>query len=102
MLRQAMLSAAWDSLFKDVPGDKVGLLFRNEGGQGNDDDQEEQGPIHAVFIKSNEPDGKKWLLTRASQFEGRVVCWCVPFEVRKGDQTEVQLTEENMTVLEMP
>jgi hypothetical protein len=102
MLRQATLRLAWDSMFKDVPGDKVGLLFRNEGRQGHEDGEEEGDAVYMVLIKSNAPDGRKWIVTRASEFEGRVVCWCVPFEVRKGERTEVELTGENMLTLEMP
>jgi hypothetical protein len=100
MMRQGMLHVAWDSVFREVPGDRVGLLFRNEGRQAGEEEGEEVA-TYTVVIKSNEPAGKKWFVTRASRFEGRIVCWCLPIEVHKGTRTAIALTPQNMLTLTM-
>jgi hypothetical protein len=101
MMRQGMLYMAWDSVFREVPGHRMGLLFRNEGRQAGDEEGEEVA-TYTVVIKSNEPAGKKWFVTRASRFEGRIVCWCLPIEVHRGTRTAIALTPENMVTLTMP
>jgi hypothetical protein len=100
LMRQGLLQVAWDSVFREVSGDRVGLLFRNEGRQAG----EEEGEIvarYSMVLKSNEPEGQKWFVTRAIRFEGRIVCWCVPFEAHKGARVAIGLTEDNMITLEM-
>jgi hypothetical protein len=88
IMRQGMLHTAWDLGFRDVSGDQIGMLFRN-------------APTYTVVIKSNEPAGQKWLVTRAVVLEGKSDCWCLPIEVRPGERTEVALTQANMTTLKM-
>lgn len=104
LMRQGLLSVAWDSVFHDVPGDKVGLVYRNFGRQVSSEVTSQGAtPVtitHMVGIVSTEPAGTKWLVTRASRFEERVVCWCIPVEVEKGKDTEVMLTGQNMIDLE--
>jgi hypothetical protein len=100
IMRQAMLRVAWDSVFHDVPGDKLGLLYQNESRHASTEGAHEE-VAYAVMIKSNEPAGTKWLVTRATQFKGRSVCWCVPVNVQNGKSTEVALTVQNMITLEM-
>jgi hypothetical protein len=102
LMRQAMLRVAWDSVFRNVPGNEVGLLFRNEGGQESNDGQEAEAPVSMVLIKSNAPEGRKWIVTRATAYEGKVVCWSVSFDARNGERAEVVLSEDNMITLEMP
>jgi hypothetical protein len=95
LLRELHLIVSWDTVFHDVPGDKMSLLFRNEGRQSG----EQAGTpdrMYSVVIKSTEPPSTKWLVTRAAQFEGKAVCWCVPLEVEAGTNTEVLLTPQNM------
>ncbi len=87
-MRQGLLYVAWDAGFRDISGDKIGILFRSPA-------------PYAMAIQSNEPAGRKWLVSRAVQLGEKVVCWCVPFEVRQGEQTQVTLTEANMTNLAM-
>jgi hypothetical protein len=99
LLRQEHLRVAWDSTFRQVPGDRLGLLFRNEGRDAGEEEGEAQ---YTVVIKSDEPEGKRWFVTRATEFEGRIVCWCLQFEVQKGARVAIGLTEENMITLEMP
>lgn len=97
-LPETLLSVAWDAVFHEVQGDKMALLFRDEGrisgGQAGTPDR-----MHPVMIKSTEPPSAKWLVTRAARFQGKAVCWCIPFKVEAGKKTEVLLTLQNMTTL---
>jgi hypothetical protein len=103
-MRQGLITSAWDSAFHDVPGDKVGLLYRNFGRQvSSEAASQEATPLttaYVVGIVSTEPAGTRYLVTRASHFEDRVVCWCIPVEVDKGKHTDVMLTVQNMIDLE--
>ncbi len=99
MMRQAMLRVAWDSVFHEVPGDKMALLHRNEGRQAGGEGVSGDATI-GVLIGSNGPAGTKWLVTRATQFEGKTVCWCVPVDVQKGKKADVLLTVQNMITLD--
>jgi|WetSurMetagenome_2_1015567.scaffolds.fasta_scaffold637024_1 hypothetical protein len=98
MMKQLTLRSAWDSVFHDVPGDRMGLLSQNPGlsPSGN----QGEAIVHAVVIMSTEHGGKKWVVTRATEFHGKSVCWCVPVDVEKGMRSEVVLTSANMTTLE--
>ena len=98
MMQQLTLRSAWDSVFHDVPGDRMGLICQ-------DSDLSAGATltnhiVHAVMIMSTEPAGKKWIVTRATEFRGKSVCWCVPVDVEKGVRSEVVLTAENMITLE--
>lgn len=99
LMRQGLLSAAWDAVFHDVPGDKIALLcqskFREMSGEFPGG-----GPTYWLTIGSTERAGTKWLVTRATQFEGKPVCWCMSINVEKGATTEVALTKQNMIALE--
>lgn len=97
-IRQWTLRSAWDSLFHEVPGDRVGFLYQPP----NVAQAENPGkPLsHAVLIKSTEPPGMKWIVTRATEFRGKAVCWCVPVDVVLGQRSEVVLSSENITTLE--
>jgi hypothetical protein len=98
MMRQLTLRAAWDSVFHDIPGDRIGLLYQNGESQSRAGAEGMQS--FAVVIKSTEPPGKKWIATRATEFRGKTVCWCVPVEVARGERLDVQLTADNMITLE--
>ena len=105
LLKQSLLSAAWDSMFRDVPGDKVALLFYRNATQNVKTDVDDHGaaPVvraHMVGFMSTEPVGKKWLVTRATRFGDKPVCWCKLVEVEKGKSTDVKLTEQDMIDLE--
>jgi hypothetical protein len=98
MMRQLTLRAAWDSVFHEVPGDRIGLLYQNAESSSKADPAETLS--FAVMIKSTEPPGKKWIVTRATEFRGKTVCWCVPVEVARGEKLDVELTADNMITLE--
>ncbi len=101
IFQQGKLIVAWDTLFQEVPGNRVGLLYQNpEESRGNGDaDKQGVGQMVGVWIKSNAPAGPKWFVTRATRLDGKPVCWCIRIDVEKGKTSEVVLTEENMTVL---
>jgi hypothetical protein len=46
-------------------------------------------------ISSNEPEGKKWLVTKVVEVKGKPVCWSVPVEVKTGEMVRAALTEDN-------
>ncbi len=104
LMRQSQLSVAWDSVFHEVPGDRIALLFQNQerpgSQQGPPKESGSVGPAYAVMIKSNAPPGTKWLATRSTRFKGQLVCWCIPVELEMGKTTDVSLTMQNMIFLE--
>jgi hypothetical protein len=104
LMRQGLLSAAWDSVFHDVPGDRVALLYRNASQnvktEVEDQDATPVVRVNVVGIVSTEPVGTKWLVTRATRFEDKPVCWCKPVEVEKGKTTDVKLTVQDIIDLE--
>jgi hypothetical protein len=105
LMRQGLLAAAWDAVFHEVPGDRIALLYQNEGRQLSGESASHGGKAmastYSVMIKSTEPPGPKWLVTRAAQVKGKAVCWCIPVEVEKGKTTDIKLTAQNVTALDM-
>lgn len=97
LMHQSQLSAAWDSVLHDVPGDRIGLLYGGEERHGAD---ETIVRTSAVMIKSTALPGSKWFVTRAVRLREKAMCWCIPVEVEKGRTTEVALTENNIITLE--
>jgi hypothetical protein len=95
LLRQGLVTAAWDLVFRDVPGDRMSILYRNPG-----KDEMPAAMIYATMIGSTGPAGTKWLVTRATRFGEKPVCWCKQFNVEKGESTDVRLTTEEMIDLE--
>ncbi len=79
----SLASACWDLSFKEVTGDRVYLVVRSPNATD-------------VLHGSNSSDGKKWLVTKITEVNGKPVCWCVPIEVQTGRQIEVVLSENNM------
>ncbi len=104
LARQSQLSVAWDLVFRDVPGDRIALLFQNPerpaSQQGVPKESGSVGPAYAVMIKSNAPPGTKWLVTRSTRLKDQVVCWCLPVELETGKTTDVALTRHNTIILE--
>jgi len=79
--RKGWTSVQWDWGFKEIPGDRLYLLTSDNpnGGQ-----------------TSNEQDGKKWIVTKVRMTKGKPVCWCIPVEVKYGEETKVTLTDKNV------
>ena len=44
---------------------------------------------------SSGPAGKKWVVTRVVQINGKPICWYLPVEVKSGEEIKVTLTEDN-------
>jgi RNA polymerase sigma factor (sigma-70 family) len=82
--RRAVMAAAWDGVFKKVPGNHLYQL-RSGGTQ---------------TVASNAPDGKKWIVTKAVQIKGKPVCWSFPVKVKTGEEIAVTLTEDKAVDLE--
>ncbi len=78
--RKEWMTLPWDSAFKEIPGDRLGLLT-----------SESPHPL-----ESNEPDGKKWIATKVVMAKGKPMCWCIPVEVKYGEEIEVALTDKNV------
>lgn len=101
IFQQSKLTVALDTVFQEIPGNRVGLLYEHPGQSRSNGDADKQGAGQevGVWIKSNAPAGPKWFVTRATRLAGKPVCWCIRIDVEKGKTSEVVLTEENMTVL---
>jgi hypothetical protein len=80
-LRSAFMTATWNKGFGDVSGDRIELLTSVPG------------VTHSSV--SNSPEGRKWVVTKAVDIEGRPVCWCLRVEPRHGKTVKVTLQEGN-------
>jgi hypothetical protein len=72
--------AQWDRGFKEISGDRLYLLTSD----------------NPHPFESNAPDGKKWIVTKVRLTKGKPVCWCIPVEVKYGEEIKVTLTEKNV------
>lgn len=77
--RSSQMSMAWDALFRGITGDRTHVLVSNS----------------RPMLSGNDAGGKKWIVTKVARIDGKPVCWCVPVELKKGEQVEVNLTAEN-------
>ncbi len=89
-LRDIDMSGSWDIGFKEVSGDRVGLLTKRPGARSGG------------TSSSNTPAGKRWIVTKTVQIDGKPVCWCIPVEVKRGELTTVTLSENNQFDLRVP
>jgi hypothetical protein len=86
LIGQTELSVAWDLGFKEVTGDRVHLLTSAPGVQ--------------HIAASAGPGGKKWIITKTTRINGKLVFWSIPIEVEMGKEIQINLTEKNMIDLE--
>jgi hypothetical protein len=103
LMRHGQLAALWDSLFRDVPGDKINLLYCYPAAKPKSKRGKARGvamPPVATMLASNGAPGTKWVVTRAILHEDRSVCWCLPVTVSTGKTTKIRLTPRNMMVLD--
>ena len=69
--------------FRAVHGNNLSLLIQHS---------DKDFPGSGAGIRSNGPAGKKWVVTKTVHLDGKPpVCWCIPVEVKKGEQVEVTL-----------
>ena len=47
------------------------------------------------MVSSNDPGGKKWIVTKIVNINGKPVCWCIPVEVKTGEEINVTFNEKN-------
>jgi hypothetical protein len=99
MFRHGQLTAMWDSLFREIPGNRISFLYQStppKGGVRSKRGIARRVTVHATVLASNEPPGTKWVVTRAILHLGRSVCWCVPVTVTTGKTSKVRLTPKNL------
>jgi hypothetical protein len=78
--RQAAMASIWDRVFRKIPGDRLYQLKSSR----------------SATIASNGPAGKKWVVTKVVQVQGKPVCWRVPVEVKTGEEARVTLLADNV------
>jgi hypothetical protein len=81
-LRAIQMTVGWDLGFKKVTGDDLYLLVKGPG-------------YSRTGMSSNAPGGKKWIVTKTVQIEGKPVCWCIPVEVKTGKSIDVTFDKSN-------
>jgi hypothetical protein len=84
-IRTAGVTVTWNLGFRDVTGADLHLLAFQYGGHS---------------MTSNSTDGRKWVVTKTVQLDGKPTCWCIPVEVKKGEHVAVTLSESNTFDLE--
>jgi beta-lactamase regulating signal transducer with metallopeptidase domain len=83
--RRVQMQISWNAGFKDVTGEDLGLLEARQGAR-----------AHVALLSSNGPGGKKWVVTKAmGTRDGQPVCWCIPVEVKKGEEVRIVLSKDN-------
>ena len=84
-MRLAQMRTSWDSGFKDITGANLNLLTKK-----------------GTVLSSEGPAGKKWIVTRTVDVEGRPVCWCIPVEVKIGEKIDISFDKSNTFDLQTP
>lgn len=82
-LRTVQTNVAWDRGFKVVTGDNLWLATKRTATSSN-------------ILSSNAPDGRKWIATKTTLIKERPVCWCIPVDVKTGEQVDISFNEGNM------
>jgi hypothetical protein len=84
--RTSGMTVDWDMGFKRVTGNQLYVLTPSVS--------------HQHRLSGNGPDGKKWIVTKTVRAGGKVVCWCLPVEVKKGESVKITLSNSNAFDLE--
>lgn len=104
LLRHGRLLSLWDSLFREVPGDRLGLIYQHPSRSRPSASKKRRARATAVtvgtLLASNDPPGEKWLVTRATLYRQKSVCWCLPVTVKTGKTEKVRLTPKNLMDLD--
>ena len=104
LMRHGQLTALWDSLFHEVPGNKINFLYYDPPAKGSAKSKRAKARKVTVrvatMLASNNPPGTKWVVTRATLYNGRSVCWCLPVTVTMGKTSRIRLTPKNMMELD--
>jgi hypothetical protein len=105
LLRHGRLTTLWDSLFREVPGDRLGLIYQNRPNGRSRASKKRKARAAAVtvgtLLASDNPPGEKWLVTRATLYHQKSVCWCLPVTVATGETKKVKLTPKNLMDLDL-
>jgi len=83
-LRAIQMAVDWDQGFRTVTGDQLYLLTQRPGAP------------YSTVLSSNASAGRKWIVTKTVQIEGKPVCWCVPVQVKRGESIDVMLNRLNV------
>ncbi len=75
------MKQSWDAVFRGVTGDNLYLLTSEP---------------HSNILSNNRVNDKQWIATKFQEVDRKPVCWCVPVEVKKGEQIGVKLTVGNI------
>lgn len=99
------MGIAWDTIFKEVSGDQVFLLFQSrEAPEGILQMPERKLSIKNmkpfVMMGARGPAGERWLVSKAVFHEGRPFCWCIRVLPVVGESVKIILTRENRYKLE--
>ena len=80
-LRPIQMAANWDRGFKSVTGDQLYMLANS---------------LDSVpSVSSNSPAGKRWVATKTVRIDGKPTCWCIPVEVKTGEDIGVTFDKSN-------
>ncbi len=79
----SILSVAWDIQFRNVKGDEVNLLYKNE----------------LCGFSSNNPVKKYYLVTRTSIVKDKPAVWIIPLETEIGLEQDITLDDGNFIYL---
>ena len=79
----SILSVAWDVQFRNVRGDDVNILYKNE----------------MCGFSSNNPVKKYYLVTRTSVVKDKPAVWIIPFEAKIGSEQDITLGDGNFIFL---
>jgi hypothetical protein len=90
-VRNVQMKVDWDNGFKNVTGENITLLTNRPGARSS-----------GIVVSSNGPSGKKWVVTKTVDIDGRPYCWSIPVEVKIGKHVFVKLGENNTFDLQSP
>ena len=77
--RGVQASVSWNlGCFKSITGDRVYLL-----------------PGSSTITVGDRLKGKRWIVTKTVQLDGKPVCWCLPVEVNPDVEAELTLATKN-------
>lgn len=77
------LVIAWDAVFRDVKGDEVYLLLKNE----------------KSGYSSNGPEKEYYLVTRTSMIKDQPAAWVIRLHAKKGSEQNIVLDDRNAVFL---
>jgi hypothetical protein len=90
-IRFILMKIDWDSGFASVTGVDLFLLTNSPRAKSS-----------GTVLSSTEPAGKKWIVTKCVDIDGRPYCWSIPVELKIGKPVFVTLDKSNTFDLQRP